>query len=1080
MPEERKLVTVLFADVTGSTSLGESLDPEDVRALMTRYYEHAQEVIGRYGGTLEKFIGDAVMAVFGLPVAHGDDAERALAAAISLRKATQKDPLLGESFQLRMGVNTGEVIATSDTTRSDFLVTGDTVNVAARLEQNANPGEIIASERTAQAARMAFLFEEPREIQVKGKSLPLRIFPLKEKRLKREVERPPLVGRKQDLMQLEILRERIVEEERPQLVSIIAPVGTGKTRLIEEFLGRLDPDEGFQIATARCLPYGQTLTYWPLQGLLRELLGEEVTKERVTACFIGGGYKAEDAARLTGYVLSTLGMEDEGAGSSDRELIFNAWRLLIESLAKEAPRIILFEDLHWASDSLLDLVEHVTHIRTQAALLLVALSRPELLDRRPNWGGGRQNFTSLALQPLSAKQTAELIKRLAADLPEDVSRRVIENSGGNPFFALELLRGLAERGLASSSATVASLPDTVHAAVLARLDLLSKIERDVLQVASVASRVFSSDLLRGALPEYAEDEIRAALDGLLARDMLVPAPGDNFTFRHILILDVTYGTLARAERIRLHKAIAALLLEAAGEHVDEQVELLAYHYHKAVQLAKMSAVPQKLEVETERAIKFLARAGELASRSGAFAEVREYYQNALALASDAEKLALYEQMGDNLGLGFGWAEQAKEAYQQALELWRTEQSASPLFCARLIRKLVIRDRRFSLQRSFTIAEMQKLWQEATALVEQTEDEDERWRLRIVPLFWVADLASDELERAQQVGEIQQLQQVVQEASQHLTASQDWEFLSEMLDGYTNLQIRLGQNTEALATIEQRLHFPTVSMRERCDAIGMFLLISMLLGTYDAGITLMSETLAALRPADPIEYFCNTLGATLWLLYLTGRWSELPRFQRALEEAWKRVQEVQGAWAMMVSGYNALLCIALAREERASIDAYEALLHRLAPVWYKEGRATLLTVAYRDEDFEQIRTRLLEDAKRTDSTRDIRGLYIMIFSEHGLMASTELGVLGTFFSDDLTRQTMKVAQALSDNDNEALEKAIDEAEEHQLIVHAARMRIVLAKRTGDKRHLERARPVLERLEDRLFLRKLQEAEALLQG
>src|SRR5215472_2206636 len=281
MPEERKLVTILFSDVTGSTSLGESLDPEDLRALMGRYYEHAREVIGSFGGTLEKFIGDAVMAVFGLPVAHDDDAERALAAALALREAIAEDPLLGESFQLRMGVNTGEVMATTDTSRSDFLVTGDPVNAAARLQQNANPGEIIVSERTAQAARMAFVFDEPREIQVKGKQLPLRVFPLVERRATRLVERPPLIGRKQDLLQLEILRERTLEEERPQFISIIAPAGIGKTRLLEEFLAGLDPAEGFQVAAARCQPYGETMAYLPLQGLLQEMLLTDITEDSV-------------------------------------------------------------------------------------------------------------------------------------------------------------------------------------------------------------------------------------------------------------------------------------------------------------------------------------------------------------------------------------------------------------------------------------------------------------------------------------------------------------------------------------------------------------------------------------------------------------------------------------------------------------------------------------------------------------------------------------------------------------------------------------------------------------------------------
>src|SRR5215469_16757432 len=334
MPEERKLVTILFSDVTGSTSLGELLDPEDLRALMGRYYEHAREVIGSFGGTLEKFIGDA-----------------ALAAALALRNAIRQDAMLGENFQLRMGVNSGEVVATTDQSRSDFLVTGDTVNAAARLQQNANPGEIIASERTAQAARMAFVFGEPREIEVKGKQLPLRVFPLKERRSVRLVERPPLVGRKQDLLQLEVLRERTLEEERPQFISITAPAGTGKTRLLEEFLERLDPIDGFRVAAARCLPYGESMAYLPLQGFLQELLGTEVSREQVIDRFLLSGYPVDDATRLAEHVLSTLGI---GSGkSSDRELIFNAWRLLVETLARQTPYIMYFENLHWASESLL-------------------------------------------------------------------------------------------------------------------------------------------------------------------------------------------------------------------------------------------------------------------------------------------------------------------------------------------------------------------------------------------------------------------------------------------------------------------------------------------------------------------------------------------------------------------------------------------------------------------------------------------------------------------------------------------------------------------------------------------------------
>src|SRR6266699_2041663 len=557
MPEERKLVTILFADVTGSTELGESLDPEDVRALMGRYYAHAQRVIQEHGGALEKFIGDAVMAVFGLPRAHGNDAERALAAALALREAIATDPLLGGRLLLRMGVNTGEVVATSDQASGDFLVTGDAVNVAARLQQAAAPGEMVVGERTATAAQAAFLFGEVRLIEVKGKREPLRVFPIVEMRTARLIGRPPLIGRRQDLLQLHLLRMRTLEERRPQLVSIVAPAGTGKTRLLEEFLAQLDAADGFQVATARCLPYGQTLTYWPLRGLLTDLLGGEIGKPLVADAFVRGGQAAEDPTRLADLGLATLGIEREGA--IDRESIFAAWRLLVEILVHQTPRIVVFEDLHWASESLLDLVEHLMHLRTQASLLILVLSRPELLDRRPMWGGGRRNFTSLALEPLSDAQTRELVERLTNDgeLQETIRERIVQRSGGNPFFAIELVRGLTERGLAAGNVTTSEvLPDTVYEATLARLDLLPARERAMLQVASVAGRDFRAATLHAVLDTLEPTELESMLDGLLAQDLIVPGESGTFRFRHILIRDVAYGTLSRAERVRLHGKIA--------------------------------------------------------------------------------------------------------------------------------------------------------------------------------------------------------------------------------------------------------------------------------------------------------------------------------------------------------------------------------------------------------------------------------------------------------------------------------------------------------------------------------------------
>jgi class 3 adenylate cyclase len=752
MPEERKLVTILFADVTGSTALGESLDPEDVRALMGRYYAHARRVIAEHGGTLEKFIGDAIMAVFGLPRALGNDAERALAAALALREAIATDALLAHRLLLRMGVNTGEVVATSDPAGGDFLVTGDAVNVAARLQQGAAPGEIVLGERTASAAQAAFLFGELRLLEVKGKREPLRVFPLLQARAARDVGRPPLVGRRQDLLHLELLRLRTLEERRPQLVSIVAPVGTGKTRLLEEFLARLDPADGFQVATARCLPYGQSLTYWPLRGLLAELLRgthdqPELPEAQLSALFAGGGYLPHDAARLSDLVLTTLGIEREG--TAERESIFIAWRLLIETLAAQVPHIIVFEDLHWASESLLDLVEHLMHPRTQAPLLLLVLSRPELLDRRPSWGGGRRNFTSLTLEPLSPVQTHELVEGLQAGLPAAIRARIVERSGGNPFFALELVRGLAERRRGAEAPTPTVLPDTVHAAVLARLDLLSARERVVVQAASVAGRAFRPAMLQAMLDEQSPSAIDTALDDLLTRNLIMPAGGDAYTFRHILIRDVAYGTLARAERIRLHSKIAAWLEVYAAERLDEFVELLAYHYREAVQLARQSAVPVAMPLDPARAVHYLERAGEFAGHAGALAEARAYLQSAIDLAPEEERLRLYERLGDAL---IGWSDTVADAYRKALAQWHTTARRDPLIKVRLVHKLLVTYWRWFLTESSWRVHQEELGgllAEAHELAEAMGDEDAHWQVRLAGVCWRRQLGKLTMEEAEE-------------------------------------------------------------------------------------------------------------------------------------------------------------------------------------------------------------------------------------------------------------------------------------------------------------------------------------------
>ena len=1038
---------------------------------MGRYYQHARQVMLDHGGTLEKFIGDAVMAVFGLPQAHGNDAERALAAALALRAAVTGDALLAGRLLLRMGVNTGEVVATSDTSAGDFLVTGDAVNVAARLQQAATPGEILVGERTKAAGNVAFRFGEAHRIEVKGKSQPLAVFSLLSQRPTRALSRPPLVGRRRELAQLGLLCEAVLEERHPQLVSIVAPAGAGKTRLLEEFLARLDLTHGWQVATARCPPYGQTLTSWPLRGLLDALLGERFSLERVAEAFTAGGHSEADAARLAEFLLAALGVEPEEP--TQRESIFNAWRLFIEARARQTPRIVVFEDLHWASESLLDLVEHITHPRTRAPLLILVLSRPELLDRRPSWGGGRLSFTALALDALSEAQTRELVDPLVPELASVAVRaRIVERSGGNPFFAIELAHGLAERltDAADPASTGAdALPDTVYEAVLARLDQLAEPERDVLQVAAVAGRAFRLPTLVAALPERDPSDVATALEGLLSRDLVTPAEGaedDAYTFRHILFRDVAYGTLARAGRVRLHVAVAQWLEAYAASRLDEFVELLAYHYREAATLARQAAVPLRVEVDTARAVHYLVRAGTFASRSGLLAPALDHMRAAIGLAPKAEHLRLYEQLGDCAIYGDG----AVEGYQRALELWREHGQGDPLSGARLLRKLLIVYWTFSSSSNWSPSEeeLAALYAEALRLAEQAADEDEVWRVRIAPLNPLARQGSrDDWERDWDL---------CAEAVTFFERRQDWPALSLALDNYAGCALRLGAFKEAREAQKRRLAWPQLPAWVPGDVQNMISFSYFMQGEYDACMATMHEALAQLRPGDPLHPLTGGVAWASIAAYLSGRWDELEGLQQTLTLIWDEVQQVPGLYdSGLWWGYLAILLVALAREDRVATDATAALLERVSPPSDPLlPVARSMVAAYRADDATRF------DLDDMAPVRRIADWSLLYYSEHNLPAP---GVLietarAWGLGSILTEALVETSEALASGDTVRLAAAIDTAEAHHLVVHAAHMRIVLAQRTGDPVPLARARPVLERLGDRQFLRRLEEVQAVL--
>jgi class 3 adenylate cyclase len=539
--EQRKVVTVLFCDVTGSTALGESLDPEALRAVMARYFDVARVAIERHGGTVEKFIGDAVMAVFGVPTVREDDALRAVRAAQELRDAVEID--------VRIGVNTGEVVTGS----GDSLVTGDAVNVAARLEQSAAPGDVLLGAGTYALVRDAVDVELLPPIEAKGKSEPVTAYRLVAVTGDTGAARrsdAPLVGRDRERRLLTDAWERATSEGASALFTILGNAGVGKSRLVAEFVSRLDAT----VLRGACLSYGDGITYWPVVEVVKQLLG--------------------DAPAPDGAIAALLG---EGQGTTD-EIAFSV-RKVFEAAAAERPLVVVFDDLHWAEPTFLDLIEHVVDWSRGAPILLLCLARPELLERRSGWGGGKLNATTVLLESLSASETDELIDVLLAggDLDPSVRERIRTAADGNPLFVEQMLAMVEE------SPENVTVPATIQALLSARLDQLPADERAALERGSIEGQVFH----RGAVAALAPEDLNVTshLFGLMRRELVRPSvgtlPGDDaFRFRHLLIRDAAYDALPKTARAGLHERFAEWV-ELRAPDLVELDEILGYHLEQA-------------------------------------------------------------------------------------------------------------------------------------------------------------------------------------------------------------------------------------------------------------------------------------------------------------------------------------------------------------------------------------------------------------------------------------------------------------------------------------------------------------------
>jgi class 3 adenylate cyclase/DNA-binding SARP family transcriptional activator len=617
-PEEMlKLVTVLFADVVGSTALVETHHPEDVRALMSDFFSAMSGVIEEQGGTIEKFVGDAIMAVFGVPTVHEDDAVRAVRAACRMlgrlrRWNDERDA--AQALEIRIGVCTGEVLS-SGAPGDDLRVTGEAVHVAARLQQAAEPGTILIADRTARFARSHFeLRPLDGPLALRGKSEPLAAWLVQAPRTAEEPDgvaaiAAPLVGRDNELASLRTSLDQAVEERRPALVTIAGDAGVGKSRLLREFLAPLQGEA--KVLIGRCLPYGESVTLWPLAEMLKgEALVVDTDSADTAAAKIAKLVETRldpsitnDPGRTTAALASTLGLRlpDDPLQSLDprehyRELI-EAWRALLASIGRSFPVVAIVEDLHWADATMLDILEELSE-RLEGPILFLCTTRPDLLRSRPGWGGGRRNFSSLPLDPLNSEESARLAALLPGvdQLPDGVRRRILERSEGNPFFLEEIIRHLIDEGLlvqanggwrSSVGIDQVEIPDNVQAVILARLELLSPEERRAAQRAAVVGRVFWD----GALARLALfDDLDGALRTLSRREFVLERlsssiPGQReYVFKHVLIRDVAYASLPRADRGPAHAETAGWIEEISGERADELAELLGHHYDAAFTL----------------------------------------------------------------------------------------------------------------------------------------------------------------------------------------------------------------------------------------------------------------------------------------------------------------------------------------------------------------------------------------------------------------------------------------------------------------------------------------------------------------
>ncbi|MDX6508045.1 MAG: hypothetical protein QOG06_2689 [Gaiellaceae bacterium] len=887
---ERRLVSVLFADLVGFTTLSERKDAEQVRELLSRYFETSRRIISLYGGTVEKFIGDAVMAVWGTPTATEDDAERAVRAALDLVAAVSAlgQEIGEEELRARAGVLTGEAAVTLGA-EGEGMVAGDLVNTAARVQSQAEPGSVYVGESTRRATEQTVVYEPAGSFELKGKEglTPLwaarRVFSAQRGALRSEGLEAPFVGRDRELRQLKDLFHACAEQHKAHLVSVTGVGGIGKSRLAWEFYKYFDGiAETVYWHRGRCLPYGDGVTYWALADMVRMRCriaeDEEAASatEKLRATLGEHLLDPEERAFVEPRLAHLLGLAEHQA--SDKHDLFAAWRLFFERLADGYPTVLTFEDMQWADASLLDFVEYLLDWSRNHPVFVVILARPELLERRPTWGAGQRSFTSLYLEPLTPEAMEQLLTGLVPGLPHGLRDQVLARAEGVPLYAVETVRMLLDRGLLvqegityrlTGEIEALEVPETLHALIAARLDGLSPDERRFLQNAAVLGKTFAKPAL-SALSDLDETELETLLTSLVRKEVLgiqadthSPEHG-QYGFLQDLVRHVAYNTLSKRERRARHLAAAEYLAgDFAGEQ-DEVVEVIAAHYLDAYE-----ALPEAEDAPEikRKACETLARAGERAASLAASEEARRYFEQASGLAeAPLERANLLVRAGDMASRSAD-PSAAEALFEQAIAIYEAEGDARGAGRA----AAALGHSTGTGRRDESVARMERAFE---VLADDDTDEDVALlAARLALAYWFSGDLARAAERAEFALDIS-------EAHRYMKP------LVVALRGKSAVAWSRGHSEEALAISKRGLELALENDLAEDAQISYFILSDNAFrdDRYADALEYLEQALAFARRLGDRPHEWAVLAESTYPLYMLGRWDEaLGRIEEPTEE-----------------------------------------------------------------------------------------------------------------------------------------------------------------------------------------------------